>query len=331
MDRKGYDALTGHDDAVRFLVSAAKKDRVSHAWIFQGEKGCGKGKLAFLFAMALLCEEKDGLPCMACRSCRRAEHGNHPDIITVKPEKTNTLSVDDIRQQVAKDASVKPYESRYKIYIIPEADRMTVQAQNALLKTLEEPPAYCIILLLASNADAFLPTITSRSITLNLRPVRDSLVKEYLVSNYGMREEDAALYAAFARGNIGRAKLLASDEAFASRTEESISYLTDSRRLDAAEQLDFVKKMTADKKEIDFYLELMTMWFRDVLLYKASGNTEDLIFADRKEDIIRRAGESSYEGLGRIIEELKKVNARLRANVNTELTLELLTECIRDN
>ena len=161
--------------------------------------------------------------------------------------------------------------------------------------------------------------------------MRDSLVKEYLVSNYGMREEDAALYAAFARGNIGRAKLLASDEAFASRTEESISYLTDSRRLDVAEQLDFVKKMTADKKEIEFYLELMTMWFRDVLLYKASGNTEDLIFADRKEDIIRRAGESSYEGLGRIIEELKKVNARLRANVNTELTLELLTECIRDN
>ncbi len=330
-EETGYSRLIGHEDAVEKLVSAVKNNRVSHAWIFQGEPGSGRKMCAQLFAMALQCETQSGSPCMQCPSCRKALHGNHPDILTVTPEKGGTLSVEDIRRQLAADVSVRPYESRYKIYIVPEADRMTVQAQNAMLKTLEEPPAYCVILLLAEGTDAFLPTISSRCISLTLRPVRTGLVRRYLEEQYGLDRERAGLFAAFARGSIGRAKALAEDEDYTDRMQTCIEYLKHSRQADGAEQLAFVRKLAQDSAGIGFALELFSMWFRDVALMKAAEDAEQLIFAGEEQAIRTRAAKSSFEGLGRIFRALDSVQKRLKANVNTELTLQVLLETVREN
>ena len=179
----GFHEIIGHDDVVNHLQNAIQMGKVSHAYIFNGEVGAGKKMLASAFAMALQCEKHGTDPCMECDSCKRALSKNHPDIITITHEKPNSIGIEDIRIQLIDDVSIKPYTGPYKIYILNEAEKLTLQAQNALLKTIEEPPAYAVILLLTSNADSLLPTISSRCVTLNLRPVKESDVKEYLMEH----------------------------------------------------------------------------------------------------------------------------------------------------
>lgn len=166
--------VVGHRNIIKYIESAVASDAVSHAYILNGERGSGKKLLANLFSMSLQCQnrEEDGDACGKCQSCRQAMSGNHPDIIRVTHEKPNTISVDDIRAQVNNDIVIKPYSSKYKIYIIADADLMTVQAQNALLKTLEEPPQYAVIMLLTENAEVLLPTIRSRCVMMKLRNIK---------------------------------------------------------------------------------------------------------------------------------------------------------------
>ena len=144
--------VVGHKDIINYIRNAVQEDKVSHAYILNGERGSGKKMLAALFAATLQCEKGGPDPCNVCHSCIQAESGNHPDIIRVQHEKPNTISVEDIRTQVNNDILIKPYQGPYKIYIISEADLMTPQAQNALLKTIEEPPEYAVIFLLTENA-----------------------------------------------------------------------------------------------------------------------------------------------------------------------------------
>ena len=158
----------------------------------------GRKTLAKAFAMTLLCEKSDKEPCMECHSCKQILSGNHPDVIWVTHEKPNSIGVDDIREQLNDTIQIKPYSSAYKIYLVDEAEKMTVQAQNALLKTIEEPPSYAVIILMTTNEEAFLPTILSRCIKLKLRPLKDQTVSSYLMESMGIGESQADIYAAFA-------------------------------------------------------------------------------------------------------------------------------------
>ena len=164
----GFKDVVGHTEIIQYIKNAVSQNKVSHAYILNGERGSGKKMLAKLFAQTLQCEKGGEEPCYECHSCRQAIGNNHPDIIRVSHEKPNTISVDDIRVQINEDIQIKPYSSKYKIYIVPDADMMTVQAQNALLKTIEEPPAYAVIFLLTENAQSLLPTICSRCVMLKL-------------------------------------------------------------------------------------------------------------------------------------------------------------------
>ena len=209
----GFKDIIGHNQIVDHLKNAIRMEKVSHAYILNGENNAGKMMLAEAFAMALQCEAHKEEPCMECRSCHQAKDHNQPDIIYVSHDKPNVISVDDIRQQINNDIVIKPYNSKYKIYIVDEAEKMNPQAQNALLKTIEEPPAYGIILLLTTNADSFLPTILSRCITLNLKSVNEELIKSHLMKKYQIPDYQADVCAAFAQGNVGKAiQLAASDE-----------------------------------------------------------------------------------------------------------------------
>ena len=177
----GFKDVVGHRDIIQYIKDAVGQNKVSHAYILNGQRGSGKKMLAKLFAMTLQCESGEAEPCGECRSCIQANNGNQPDIITVKHEKPASISVDDVRTQINGDIMIKPYSSPYKVYIVPEADLMTVQAQNAILKTIEEPPEYAVIFLLTENADSLLPTIRSRCVMLKLRNIKDKLVKKYLM------------------------------------------------------------------------------------------------------------------------------------------------------
>ena len=146
----GYETVIGHNRIKDHLINAVKTNTVSHAYIFNGADGIGKKTLAKTFAKAIQCEENTGEPCGKCRSCLQVDGDNQPDIIWVKHDKPASISVDDVRLQINSDILIRPYSSKYKIYIVDEAEKMTVQAQNALLKTIEEPPSYGIIILLTA-------------------------------------------------------------------------------------------------------------------------------------------------------------------------------------
>lgn len=327
----GFGDIVGQQQIKEYLQNALSTGKISHAYIINGEKSSGKEFIAKVFAMALQCEEGSMEPCQECRSCKQALSGNHPDIIRVVHEKPNSVSVDDIRTQVNNDVAVKPYSSPYKVYIISEAEKMTVQAQNAILKTLEEPPAYAVILLLTDNVNSLLPTILSRCVVLNMKPVPDALVKEYLCSQLQVPDYKAEVCAAFARGNVGKAKMLATSEDFENIKAEALALLKYIQEMDLNEIVAAVKKITEYKLEIQDYLDICAIWYRDALLFKATRDMNHLIFREEIQALRRTAQRSSYEGIENIIKALDTAKRRLDANVNFELVMELLMLTIQEN
>ncbi len=323
--------VVGHKDILKYISSAVENNRVSHAYILNGERGSGKKMLANLFAMTLLCETGDNEPCGKCHSCKQAESGNHPDIIRVTHEKPNSISVDDIRTQVNNTVDIKPYQGPYKVYIIPQADMMTPQAQNAILKTIEEPPSYAVFLLLTENAETLLPTINSRCVMLKLRNIKDTLIKKYLMENLEIPDYKADMCTAFAQGNMGRAIMLANSDHFNEIREEAVQLLKHISEMELNEIVAAVKNISVYKLEIADYLDIIMIWYRDVLLYKATKEIDKVVFKDQLQSIKEQARKSSYEGIELILESLEKAKARLKANVNFDLVMELLFLTIKEN
>ena len=323
--------VVGHKDILKYISSAVENNRVSHAYILNGERASGKKMLANLFAMTLLCETGDNEPCGKCHSCKQAESGNHPDIIRVTHEKPNSISVDDIRTQVNNTVDIKPYQGPYKVYIIPQADMMTPQAQNAILKTIEEPPSYAVFLLLTENAETLLPTINSRCVMLKLRNIKDTLIKKYLMENLEIPDYKADMCTAFAQGNMGRAIMLANSDHFNEIREEAVQLLKHINEMELNEIVAAVKNISVYKLEITDYLDIIMIWYRDVLLYKATKEIDKVVFKDQLQSIKEQARKSSYEGIELILESLEKAKARLKANVNFDLVMELLFLTIKEN
>ncbi|MBR2188167.1 MAG: DNA polymerase III subunit delta' [Eubacterium sp.] len=327
----GFDQVVGHEEIKAHLRNVVKSGNVSHAWIFGGDEGSGKNLLASLFAMDLLCESGGDDPCLTCPSCAKMLSGNHPDVIYVTHEKPGSIGVDDIRSQLVDTVDIRPYESAYKIYIIDEAEKLTPSAQNAMLKTIEEPPSYVVIILLAENPDILLPTIQSRCVTLSLKPVGDEQVKEYLMQNLHVPDYQAEIEASYAQGNVGKAIKAAESSEFMHMTQNAVRLMKASRRMDSLDLIDAMKFMASEKQSVYAYLEIFEMWFRDVLLFKATREIDNLVFKDEINAIKERASVSSYEGIETIIQAIGTAATRLRANVNFDLVMELLFLTIREN
>ena len=324
--------IVGQEQLKEHLENALTTNKVSHAYIINGERSAGKEFIAKTFAMALQCENRQGIePCQECHSCRQALSGNHPDIIFITHEKPNTISVDDIRSQINGDVAIKPYSSPRKIYIMNEGEKMTVQAQNALLKTLEEPPEYAVILILTTNANSLLPTILSRCVVLNMKPVRDEQIKRFLMESMEVPSYKADICTAFARGNVGKARMLAKSEEFDKVKDEAITLLKYIGEMDINEIVAAIKKINEYKFDVNDYLDILSIWYRDVLMFKATHDANNLIFREEIQYIRKVADKSTYEGIEEIIDALEKSKQRLTANVNFDLTMELLLLTIKEN
>lgn len=327
----GFQDILGHEQIIEHLQNAIKTDKVSHAYILDGPDMSGKKMIADAFAMTLECEKKGTEPCMECHSCKQALGKNQPDIIYLQHEKPNTISVDDIRSQINNDIGVKPYSSPYKVYIVDEAEKMNVQAQNALLKTIEEPPAYAVILLLTNNAEIFLPTILSRCVRLSLKAVPDEKIKAYLMENYEVPDYKADVCVAFAQGNVGKAIELAESEDFNEIKNSALQLIKRLDDIELYEMTEAVKQISNYKLKINDYFDLIMIWYRDVLLYKATADVNKLIFKEEVYEIKKEASRSSYGGIENILEALEKAKIRLNANVNFNLVIELLLLTIKEN
>lgn len=208
---------------------------------------------------------------------------------------------------------------------------MTAQAQNALLKTLEEPPEYAVLLILTGNVDSLLQTILSRCVVLNMKPAKDAQIKKYLMETMEIPDYKADICVAFARGNVGKAKLLASSEEFDKVKEEAITLLKYIKEMELNEIVAAIKKITEYKFDVNDYMDILSIWYRDVLLFKATHDANLLIFKEEIQHIRKVADKSAYEGIEKIIDALEKSKQRLNANVNFDLTMELLLLTIKEN
>ena len=296
----GFNNIIGHEEIIGHLKNAIESGKISHSYIFTGEPGSGKKLLAGTFAATLQCEAGGTEPCQKCDSCKKAMGKNHPDIIMVSHEKPGTITIDEIRDQVINDIDIRPYYSPYKIYIIADADLMTPQAQNALLKTIEEPPEYAVILLLTNMEHLHVP------------------------------DYQAEIDASFAQGSIGRAKEAATSQEFAEMTQNALRILKYANTMEVYELSDAIKSLSEDKQNINDYLDIFQFWFRDVLMFKATQEIDNLVFKQEINFIREQAKQRSYENLENILDSIQKTKVRLKANVNFDLAFELLFLTIRE-
>ncbi|MBH1941921.1 DNA polymerase III subunit delta' [Mobilitalea sibirica] len=327
---QGLPNIIGHESIIEHLQNAIQMNKISHAYIFHGEEGMGKKLLAGAFAKTLQCEERGIIPCNQCTSCMQFNTENHPDIIRVTHEKVS-IGVDDIRLQVNGDIYVKPYRSPYKIYMIDDAEKLTESAQNALLKTMEEPPEYAILLLLVNNINSLLQTILSRCVVLNLKPVDKPKLKEFLMTEHKVPDYMADMAADFSGGNVGKAMKYAFSEDFERLKEDVLHILKYIDAMELHEVVSGLKTITGNKGSIEDNIDLMILWYRDVLMLKATNDPDLLLYKNEYQYIKKQANIISYEGLETIIKAMEKAKVRLKANVNVDIAIELMLLTIKEN
>ncbi|MCM1234465.1 MAG: DNA polymerase III subunit delta, partial [Ruminococcus flavefaciens] len=279
----------------------------------------------------LLCENssEQNDACGHCKSCIQTETRNNPDIHYITHEKA-TISVEDIREQLNSDIGIKPYTGKYKIYIMQDANKMTEQAQNALLKTIEEPPSYAVIILITNNLDALLPTIQSRCIHMEMKPIGKDEIANYLIDHLQMEPEIAKTASGFCQGNVGKAIRFAASEDFQIMKHDVLSLLKSVDSMEVADIIDTVKDFSKKKNMFTDYLDLMMLWYRDVLMFKVTKDNNLLLYQNEYNSISKQASNRSYEDLENIINAIEKAKIRLNANVNFELVVELLVLTIKD-
>lgn len=328
---KDFNDVIGQKAIVSYLKNAINTNTISHAYIFHGEDGMGKRMMAEAFAKAIFCEGEGEDACNTCIPCMQLNSGNHPDLCYVVPEKTSSIGVDDIRLQLNQSIQIKPYSSEKKVYIIENAHKMTEQAQNSLLKTLEEPPGYAVILLLADNTEQLLTTILSRCIVLDFKPVWSEQIKELLMREHQFPDYLASIAANFSGGNVGKAVKYATSNEFGEMKQNIIKLTSSLAELEAYEIVDRIKEIVPGKELVPDFLDFLMMWYRDVLVYKSTGMEDMLLFKEDDFEITKQASSMSYQGLDDCMSAIEDTKRKLLANVNYEVAIELMLLRIKEN
>lgn len=314
--------MLANERVISRIIKDVEDGCLSHAYLVTGEKGMGKKSLARIMCLHTFCTGNHR-PCGTCPDCKKVLSQNHPDVIFVTHEKPDVIRVDEIREQVCDTVSIRPYEGKRKFIIIDEAEKMPPQAQNALLKTLEEPPEFVTILLLAADEKALLDTIRSRCVKIKPEPVKENLIVSYLEKECGAGPEEALMCAAFAKGNTGLARVLCKDEDFRKLYRDTVNFCRNVSAMDAGSIAEFARSLVTEGADLKDLLSLLTLWYRDVL---CGSDT----FKNEASALRAQAARLPAEKVSEILQEIDKAGNRLSANVNKELVLELLFLKIRE-
>lgn len=316
-----FEEIRGNTPLVEQLRRSAASGRSSHAYLFLGGAGAGKRLIANTFAKALQCEGEKR-PCDRCKSCHAFNHGNHPDVIYFQPLKNGkTYTIEDVREQLLETVDLKPFQYEKKIYIIEKADTLNIQSQNALLKTLEEPPAHAVFLLLAERAEAFLPTILSRVVVMKIRPLSAETIADYLMQA-GHLAEESHILSAYAQGRIGQALELVADEGFREMRQDILGKLEALPSMSEGDAYLLAKDLEGYKNDLRF-LDIMELWYRDLLTAKSLREEGYLIQRDKKDAIFRAAKEPAAL-LAKKAAAVRTARMRLAQNANFRLTMEVM-------
>ena len=301
-----FEKIKGQNFAKKYLTNSIKSNMVSHAYMFEGPNGIGKNTMARELAAILL--EMENL-------------FNSPDYIEIKPD-GNSIKIAQIRK-LQSDILVKPYKS-YKIYVIDEAQKMTVEAQNALLKTLEEPPKYAIIILITDNKESLLDTIKSRCDIIKFTPIPMQEVASYLTMN-GIDSKRASLLANFSRGSMKKAIELSESEEFNFMREEVQKYVETFLNGNLIEIMDIQSSIEKYKDQITNVLDLLINYFRDIMMVKENVDNSMIINLDRLIFVKNMSNKTTYSQLSKIIDIIEETKNKLRSNCNFNISIQVMT------
>ena len=296
---------------------------ISNGYIFSGPKGCGKKLMAFSFAMAINCTSIDSnKPCGSCSSCMRIKSGNYPNIEVVKPTGLS-IKIKQIRQIVT-DTAKKPFESGYKVVIIDNAEKMTHDAQDAFLKTLEEPPTNTVFLLLAENSNLLLPTIASRCQVYQFKPVPLEEMKAFILARYDFPDSDIEAAVRYSKGNTGTALELLQDKDSLTSRALYIDILERSMEGRAGEAQLLTAPVVETKDSAERFLDFSQAWFRDILMVKELGGEykQLVINIDSMEKLMRHNSVLTEVKLNSIIEIVRNTARYVKYNVGIKNSID---------
>ena len=322
-----YSEALCQERIINYLKKIKAAGSISHAYIIQDEFSENAKTIAYAFAMSLHCQKGGVEACYDCHACKQILKNNHADLIYVEAQNQKSISVGDIREKVNDTVEIKPYSSLYKVYIIDKADSMTVQAQNALLKTMEEPPEYAVIILIAQSLDRFLPTIKSRCIKLHISLISNQVILEKLRS-LGIDSELSKSLASFSRGNLAKALTFSREENI-NIYKENINILTNISSSNSIELYDYAELINARENKMDF-MDFCLMWYRDILLLSVNKNAENLIFKSEYRTLRKLTSVYSFSDLENITDSINHAIEELSSNVNSKYVIKLmLMQCAK--
>lgn len=315
--------IYGHERQIVILKKAIAQKRVGHAYLFSGISAIGKRTLAGEFAQALNCEQTDKLhdACGTCSSCLKIRHASHADLIFIKAE-GQFIRINSIRE-IQERMKFRPLEGRWRAIIIDDADKMNDQAANALLKTLEEPSASNILILISSRPYSMPATVISRCRHMRFNPLPITAIIRFLVELKGMDQQKSGLLAGLSGGSIGRALELDQEDISTFRAE-FMQLLMNTKKDDPVSLLTLASNFGQDRKNIKRGLDIISSCFRDALIFKETRKKEMLINSDKFPFIDGLARKLSGEQILQNIFLVARAWETIELNVNKTLTLETM-------
>jgi DNA polymerase-3 subunit delta' len=330
--------IRGQKRPLNILQTALETGRVHHAYLFTGLQGVGKFLTAHTFAAIVNCEERpDGEfrdACGHCSSCRKIAQRQHPDILFVEAEK-NRIKIAQVRD-IQKTASRAPHEAKYRIVLIDDAHKMTEEAANALLKTLEEPSARMRLILVTDQPHGLLDTIISRCQVLRFGALEHDDVIDLLdkvLEQHGSLDEPLAdelmdVAAGYGEGSVGRSVDIVESGMLETR-RDFIESMLNLPRGQTIPLLDLAEKLSSNKSELDQKLDVLKLFFRDVMLYKTSQREANLVNSDMVDLVSSYAAEVAMDDLFELIDEIREAQRLMMRNVNSQLIAEDLLGSFR--
>jgi len=319
----GFSEILGHQKQMEILCSALANGRLHHAYLFVGPEGIGKRTVALSLAKAIHCGESNNDFCGQCANCARIQAGNHPDVRLIEPlPGKKEIGIQQIRD-IEKELNFRSFSGHRKVAIIDPATLMNLSGQNALLKTLEEPPQDCLLILIACNAGGLLPTLRSRCLRLSFGSLPRDVLSRFLVCSKGMNPEEADVLAAMAMGSVGAADRIDGEE-LRSRRRSWIALLASLDGGDYRSATDAAEALGGSRDESLQFLQWAETWYRDMLVHAVTRASEDLINRDMLAQIQEHSADGDMERILSAIAETVEATRSIQRNLNRRMVLEQL-------